>query len=161
MTVDALELASSSPERTEAFGERIGRSARGGEVLALWGELGAGKTVLARGVAAGLGLDRRAVTSPTFIILREHEGGRVPLVHLDLYRLSPGELGSTGWQEALEAGGVTVIEWPDRLGHELPADRLDVRLSHAGADARRLMLTASGPRGSALLEEVRRDLARA
>lgn len=144
---------SQSSLHTERIGERLARLSRPGDVLALWGELGAGKTVLAKGVAAGLGLDAGDVSSPTFIILHEHYGGRMPLFHLDLYRLEGQDLGSTGWEETLDAGGVTVIEWPDRAGSALPADRLDVRLEHIADTKRRVLLTATGQRSRQLLEE--------
>ncbi|MDQ3400234.1 MAG: tRNA (adenosine(37)-N6)-threonylcarbamoyltransferase complex ATPase subunit type 1 TsaE [Chloroflexota bacterium] len=154
-----LDLVSHSSLQTERLGERLGRAALPGDVLALWGELGAGKTVLARGVAAGLGIDPEDVTSPTFVILHEHPAGRMPLFHLDLYRLSTADLGSTGWEEAVEGGGVTVIEWPDRAGDDLPADRLDVRLEHLAETKRRVVLEATGPRSRTLLEGIRGDVA--
>lgn len=157
--MDQLDLVSHSSLHTERLGERLGQAARGGDVLALWGELGAGKTVLARGVAAGLGIDPDEVTSPTFVILHEHLVGRMPLFHLDLYRLSNADLGSTGWEEAVEGGGVTVIEWPDRAGDDLPPDRLDVRLEHIAESKRRVVLEATGPRSRTLLEGVRADVA--
>lgn len=144
---------SQSSLHTERIGERLARLARPGDVLALWGELGAGKTVLAKGVAAGLGLDAGDVSSPTFIILHEHYGGRMPLFHLDLYRLEGQDLGSTGWEETLDAGGITVIEWPERAGAALPLDRLDVRLEHIADTKRRVLLEATGPRSKQLLEE--------
>ena len=154
-----LDLVSHSSLHTERLGERLGQAARPGDVIALWGELGAGKTVLARGVASGLGIDPEEVTSPTFIILHEHVLGRMPLFHLDLYRLSTTDLATTGWQETLESGGVTVIEWPDRAGDELPADRLDVRLEHIAETKRRVVLEATGPRSRALLEGVQAHVA--
>ncbi len=149
---------SHSSLHTERIGERLARLARPGDILALWGELGAGKTVLAKGVAAGLGLDAAVVSSPTFIILHEHYGGRIPLFHLDLYRLEGADLGTTGWEETLESGGLTVIEWPDRAGDDLPADRLDVRLSHIADTKRAVRLDATGPRSAQLLEEFRGSL---
>ena len=128
-------------------------------MIALWGELGTGKTVLTRGIAVGLGIAPAEVTSPTFVILHEHDGGRLPLFHLDLYRLSGNDLQTTGWEDAIEGEGVTVIEWPDRAGDRLPADRLDVRLEHAGGDERRLRLSAVGPRSRELMGEVERGAA--
>lgn len=157
--VDTLDLVSHSSLHTERLGERLGRAARAGDVLALWGELGAGKTVLARGVASGLGIDPDEVTSPTFIILHEHASGRLPLFHLDLYRLAQSDLGTTGWEEALDGGGVTVIEWPDRAGDQLPVDRLDVRLEHIAESKRRVVLDATGPRSRELMEGIRGDVA--
>ena len=152
-----IDLVSHSSLHTQRLGERLAAHAVAGDVIALWGELGAGKTVLARGVAIGLGIDEEAVTSPTFIILHEHFGGRLPLYHLDLYRLERSQLGSTGWEDALDAGGVTVIEWPDRAGDELPADRVDVRLDHVAETKRRVTLEATGPRSQRLVEALRAD----
>lgn len=148
---------SHSTLHTERLGERIAKFAKPGDVVALWGELGAGKTVLARGIAQGLGLAAEDVTSPTFIILHEHQGGRLPLFHLDLYRLGPSDLSSTGWEECLEARGLTVIEWPERAGEALPADRLDVRLEHIADTKRRVVITATGPGSRSRLEELAHD----
>lgn len=152
-----LDLVSHSSLHTERLGERLATHAEPGDVIALWGELGAGKTVLARGVAIGLGIDEEAITSPTFVILHEHFGGRLPLYHLDLYRLERSQLGSTGWEDALEAGGVTVIEWPDRAGDELPSDRVDVRLEHVAETKRRVTVEPTGPRSRKLVEALRAD----
>lgn len=147
---DVLVRTRSTPE-TESVGERIGRAARPGDVVALWGELGSGKTTLVRGIARGLGVPERAVTSPTFVIVHEHDDGRLPLFHIDLYRLAPGDTPSTGWDESLSSGGVTAIEWPDRVERWLPADRLDVRLSSGGGgDEREIRLEATGPRSARL-----------
>ena len=152
-----IDLVSHSSLHTERLGERLAAHAEPGDVIALWGELGAGKTVLARGIAIGLGIDEESVTSPTFIILHEHFGGRLPLYHLDLYRLDPTQLGSTGWEEAVDAGGVTVIEWPDRAGDQLPADRVDVRLEHVAETKRRATIEGTGPRSRRLVEALRDD----
>ncbi|HEV8229165.1 MAG TPA: tRNA (adenosine(37)-N6)-threonylcarbamoyltransferase complex ATPase subunit type 1 TsaE [Candidatus Limnocylindria bacterium] len=149
---------SHSSLHTERVGERIARLAHAGDVVALWGELGAGKTVLAKGIAAGLGIDASDVSSPTFVILHEHFGGRLPLFHLDLYRLEGQDLGTTGWEETLDAGGVTVIEWPDRAGAALPSDRLDIRLGHIADTKRSVAMRATGPRSAELLEGFRDSL---
>jgi tRNA threonylcarbamoyladenosine biosynthesis protein TsaE len=151
----AIDLVSHSSLHTERLGERLGRSARPNDVFALWGELGAGKTVLARGVASGLGIDPSEVSSPTFIIFREHGDGRLPFFHVDLYRLEGANVFNTGWEECLEAGGVTVIEWPDRAGDALPDDRLDVRLEHIADTKRRVVVSATGPRSAHFVEELR------
>ena len=150
---ETIDLVSHSSLHTERIGERLARLAKAGDVLALWGELGAGKTVLAKGVAAGLGLDEGAVSSPTFIILHEHYGGRMPLFHLDLYRLEGQDLGTTGWEETLDGGGITVIEWPDRAGSALPDDRIDVHIEHIAETKRRVVLSATGDRSRSLLQE--------
>lgn len=147
------EIVTRSREETEALGERIGRAARAGDVVALWGDLGAGKTVLARGIARGLGLDDGLVTSPTFVVLHEHLEGRLPFFHLDLYRIAPAEAEGTGWREAVEGGGVAAIEWPDRVADDLPEDRLDVHIAHTGTDERRIRLEPTGARSAALARE--------
>jgi tRNA threonylcarbamoyladenosine biosynthesis protein TsaE len=151
----SLDLVSHSSLHTERLGERLGRSARPNDVFALWGELGAGKTVLARGIAAGLGIDPTEISSPTFIIQREHRGGRMSMFHVDLYRLEGADLTNTGWEESLDAGGVTVIEWPDRAGQALPDDRVDVRLEHIADTKRRVVVAGTGPRSAAIVEELR------
>ena len=151
-TATSLEIVTTSREETEELGGRIARAARADDVIALWGELGVGKTVLVRGLAKGLGVPQREVTSPTFVIVHEHDSGRLPLFHIDLYRLAPADVASTGWDESLAAGGIVAIEWPDRLGLDLPADRLDIRLEHAGPNDRRIRVAATGPRSRRLLE---------
>jgi tRNA threonylcarbamoyladenosine biosynthesis protein TsaE len=110
---------SNSPAETEALGERWGRAAQAGLVLALSGDLGAGKTQLVKGLARGLGVTAR-VHSPTFTLVNEYAGGRLRLFHLDLYRLeTPAQLRSAGVEEYLQPDGVAVIEWAERLGEEL------------------------------------------
>jgi tRNA threonylcarbamoyladenosine biosynthesis protein TsaE len=151
----SIDLVSHSSLHTERLGERLGRAARPNDVFALSGELGTGKTVLARGIAIGLGIDASDISSPTFIILREHGGGRLPFFHIDLYRLEGVDLANTGWEEVVEAGGVTVIEWPDRAGALLPDDRLEVKLEHIADTKRRIVVSATGPRSAQLVEELR------
>ena len=106
---------SHSPTETESLGEQWGRAAQRGWVIALTGDLGAGKTQLVRGLARGLGIPTR-VHSPTFTLVIEYAGGRLPLFHLDLYRLdTPEQIPGAGLDEFLRADGVTVIEWAERL----------------------------------------------
>ncbi len=137
---------------TYALGQALGRAAFPGAVFALTGDLGAGKTVLARGIAAGLGV-LRGVASPTFVLMATHLDGRLPLWHADLYRLTSEEdLISVGLADAFDGGGVVIVEWADRFLDALPEDRLDVRLT--GDDARAITLTARGPRHQ-MLEAVR------
>jgi tRNA threonylcarbamoyladenosine biosynthesis protein TsaE len=107
-----------SPAETEALGERFGRSAKIGLVLALSGDLGAGKTQFVKGLARGLGISAR-VHSPTFTLVNEYGGGRLKLFHLDLYRLETQEqIESAGIEEFLQPDGVSVIEWAERLLRE-------------------------------------------
>jgi tRNA threonylcarbamoyladenosine biosynthesis protein TsaE len=120
-------LASHDPSQTRAIGRALGQAARAGTVLALSGELGAGKTQLAKGVAEGLGVTS-VVNSPTFVLMNEHEG-RLRLHHIDAYRLAdPEEAVDAGLLDDREVAGLTVIEWADRLDGWLPAERLDLLL---------------------------------
>lgn len=110
---------SHSPAETESLGEQWGRIAQRGLVIALSGDLGAGKTQLVRGLARGLGVTTR-VHSPTFTLVNEYSGGRLKLFHLDLYRLeTPEQIHSAGIEEFLQPDGVAVIEWAERLNEEL------------------------------------------
>lgn len=124
---------SEGPEETHEIGRRLGAVAMPGTVLALIGALGAGKTQLAKGVAAGLGVES-VVNSPTFILMNEH-AGRLRMYHIDAYRLGDAEEASAaGLLDERQVDGVTVIEWADRLEGWLPAERLEIRL-HAPAEA--------------------------
>ena len=108
-------LISHSPSETEALGEKIGRAARRGLVIALSGDLGAGKTQFVKGLARGLGITTR-VHSPTFTLVNEYVGGRLKLFHLDLYRLETREqMLSAGIEEFLSPDGVSVVEWAERI----------------------------------------------
>lgn len=147
-------MISRSRDETERLGERLGRAARAGDVVALWGELGAGKTVIARGMATGLGIEPREVTSPTFVTMHEHLEGRLPFIHIDMYRIAPEDAASTGWSEAVVSGGVTAIEWPDRVGPDLPSDRLDVRIDHLSGDERTIRLEPTGAAAGSLLGRI-------
>ena len=144
-----------TPEETRAFGAAIGRCAEPGAVVLLQGDLGAGKTVVAQGVGRGLGVPS-TVNSPTFVLINEHLGGRLPLRHADLYRLDdPISIAELGLDEAA-LGGVLLVEWPERAGEALPADHLLVRLAPQGGEAgedapRRIELTARGPASETLL----------
>lgn len=150
-------LVSDGPDETRAIGRRIGTSAAAGTVLALTGELGAGKTQLAKGVAEGLGVTS-VVNSPTFVLMNEHVG-RLRLFHIDAYRLGDPEEGSAaGLLDERHADGVTVIEWADRLDGWLPAERLEIHLD-TPADApmhRTLTWTAHGAAHEELAAEALR-----
>lgn len=129
-----------SEDETEALAGRLAATLRGGEVLLLSGELGAGKTAFVRGLARGLGADPREVASPTFVLLTSYEG-RLRLHHADLYRLAgPGDEGELGLEELPGSGGVLAIEWAERLADVPWKQVLRVRLEHAGGDERRVTL---------------------
>jgi len=154
------ELASLSPTHTDRLGRAIGHALQGGETLALFGELGAGKTALVRGIASGLGAPRTAVSSPTFVFIHEYRG-RLPFAHIDLYRVhSTQEALSTGLEEYLVGSTVTAIEWADKGLTLLPDDRLDIHLRHESVERRTIQLSASGTASALLLAEAKRRYAR-
>jgi tRNA threonylcarbamoyladenosine biosynthesis protein TsaE len=144
--VTAISLRAADVTTTKAIGRAVAMLVRPGDVLLLAGELGTGKTVFTQGLAEGLEV-RDLVTSPTFTLVHSHDG-RVPLFHLDVYRLDRvGELADLGVDELLDAGGVVVVEWGDVVAAEMPADRLEVRFAFGdGDDDRTIELTPTGTR---------------
>ena len=139
----AFTLAADGPARTEAIGEAWGRALRGGEVLLLSGDLGAGKTTLVRGLARGLGV-AFGVKSPTFAILLSYPG-RLRLHHVDLYRVGdPSDLEELGLDDLFAADAVTVVEWGERLGDLAPAGSVRIALRETGAELR--AIEVEGPR---------------
>jgi tRNA threonylcarbamoyladenosine biosynthesis protein TsaE len=134
-------LISHNPADTEALGEKFGRAAQRGWVIALSGELGAGKTQFVKGIARGLGISAR-VHSPTFTLAAEYDGGRLPLFHLDLYRLENEEqIRSAGLEEFLQPDGVAVIEWAERMADRRPPvdDWRRVQIEILGETDRRIV----------------------
>jgi tRNA threonylcarbamoyladenosine biosynthesis protein TsaE len=161
------ECLTRSADETRAFGERLAHRLRVGDVVLLQGDLGAGKTTLIQGLARGLGI-ADYVQSPTFILVAEYDGRAADgtplrLYHLDLYRLDgTADLASIGFDDYLApTDGVTVIEWPERAGDDLPETYLLIEIAHAGEDRRRLTVTAVPPDGPAAdrLNRLARDLA--
>ena len=131
------------PEETEALGARLARALEPGAVVAFTGDLGAGKTAFVRGLARGLDV-RDRVTSPTFTIVNEYEGGRLPLFHFDLYRLgSADELFDIGWEDYLARGGVCAVEWSERMEELLEPGTIRVDLRR-GEDESRRVITVEG-----------------
>ena len=129
---------------TARVGRDLGRTLGPGAVILLSGDLGAGKTAFVRGVAEGLGIDPGEVSSPTFTLVQEYRGGRLPLFHVDLYRLRSLEVGDLGLDEIALAGGVTAIEWPDRLPRRFDA-AVDVRIDHTAEDDTRRIVISDSP----------------
>jgi tRNA threonylcarbamoyladenosine biosynthesis protein TsaE len=148
MTIDLPD-----PAATRAFGLHLAVRLFPGAVVALIGELGAGKTYLSRAIAAGLGVaDERVVTSPTFVLIQEYQG-RLPIYHFDAYRLrAEGEFADLGANEYFEGGGVCLVEWADRVPGCLPRDHLRITLSVTGATSRRATVAATGPRHASLCD---------
>ena len=130
------------PGEMRRLGASFGAVARAGDAICLYGDLGAGKTVFAKGLAAGLGV-QETVSSPSFILMAEYPG-RLRLFHIDLYRLSDAaEAQAGGLLDERQADGVTVIEWAERLGEARPAGRVDIRIGGSGEAARQLELAAA------------------
>jgi tRNA threonylcarbamoyladenosine biosynthesis protein TsaE len=142
-------------EATAALGRRLGALLFPGAVVALVGQLGAGKTHLARAIAEGLGLrDGRIVTSPTFVLVQEYHG-RLPIWHFDAYRLrSEGEFADLGAQEIFEAGGVSLIEWADRVSGCLPDEHMQVTLTITGEYSRQAKIIARGAAYAAIVNAI-------
>jgi tRNA threonylcarbamoyladenosine biosynthesis protein TsaE len=135
----AAEIVSASAEATEAAGERLGRTLEPGAVVALTGELGAGKTCFVQGLVRGLGAAVRA-TSPTFVLVNEYKG-RVPVHHVDAYRTdSMSELMDLGLLEMIGGEGVTLIEWADKLTPLLPPDTIHVHIAGVGDEPRTITI---------------------
>jgi len=151
MTRFAIE--SRSARATRAWGRRLATLLTGGEILGLTGDLGAGKTCFVKGLARGLGVDEDKVLSPTFTTIQEHRG-RLLLYHIDLYRLEQARLDDLGLREYLFSDGVAAVEWFERLREAPELDYLAIQIGYAGANARRIELSATSDRYRALIEEL-------
>jgi tRNA threonylcarbamoyladenosine biosynthesis protein TsaE len=147
------QLVCTDPRATSALGRALAIAARPGDLICLWGDLGAGKTHLAKAFGAGLGVTE-TITSPSFILMAEY-AGRLPLFHLDLYRLSSAAdaLGG-GLIDDRQTQGVTLVEWPDRLAGALPIERLDVVIDGAGDAPRSISVRAGTPALRRYLEAI-------
>ena len=136
-----LRLVAPDPGSTSALGRALASVARPGDMVCLWGDLGAGKTHLAKAFGAGLGVTG-TITSPSFILMAEYDG-RLPLFHIDLYRLADAtDVLAGGLVDDRQAAGVTLVEWPDRMRAALPAGRLDVLIDGTGDEPRQITLRA-------------------
>ena len=134
-----MEFITHSPEETEALGERLAKLLKPGDILAYRGDLGAGKTAFTRGLARGLD-SREQVTSPTYTIVNEYLGGRIPLFHFDMYRLrSSDDLFDIGWEDYLDRGGVCAVEWSENVADAME-DAIFITIEKLGEDARRITL---------------------
>jgi tRNA threonylcarbamoyladenosine biosynthesis protein TsaE len=136
----SASVPSHSEQDTRDIASALARDLAMGAVLLLSGDLGAGKTAFVRGLAEGLGLDSDEVTSPTFTIVHEYRGGRLPLIHVDLYRLDRADLDEIGLDQDLAATGVVAIEWPERLTRSIRG-AIAVTITDRGGDAREIEIT--------------------
>ena len=134
-----MEFITNSPQETEALGQKLGQTLPAGTVIAYRGDLGAGKTAFTRGLARGLGI-QDPVTSPTYTIVNEYLGGRVPLFHFDMYRLhSADDLFDIGWDDYLERQGICAVEWSENVAEALE-DPLVVTICKTGEESRKITL---------------------
>jgi tRNA threonylcarbamoyladenosine biosynthesis protein TsaE len=147
------QVVSQSTVDTQALGAQLGGLLEAGDIVCLYGELGSGKTVLSKGIARGLGVaDEERVRSPSFVLIHCYQG-RVPMYHVDLYRLDgPTDLADIGLRECFAGDGVAVIEWADKLDALLPAVRLDIVLAHQEEQTRLITVTPQGARNHQLSE---------
>lgn len=153
-----VTIASRTPRQTEQIGSILGSMLAKGDILALCGELGAGKTTLVRGIARGIGLEGGEVASPSFTLVNEYDGP-LRLFHIDLYRLTDEkELISIDYEEYLKGDGVVVIEWADRIPQAVPADALWITLRYLGNEHREIVLQAEGDRFKMMIEELQRKV---
>ncbi|RIK16282.1 MAG: tRNA (adenosine(37)-N6)-threonylcarbamoyltransferase complex ATPase subunit type 1 TsaE [Anaerolineae bacterium] len=154
-----LDFVSTSVAQTERLGIRLGELLEPRDVVCLSGELGAGKTALARGVGRGWGTPGR-VTSPTYVLVNEYprpSDGRI-LYHIDCYRLErPADVATAGLDDILDSDAAIIIEWPENIVEMLPHDRLWITLSYDSPTRRRLRLNATGPRSTILMVDFRKN----
>lgn len=139
-------------EETMEFSQRLASHLQPGDVIALEGDLGAGKTTFTKGLALGLGVTR-TVNSPTFTIIKEYQGKELPLYHMDVYRLE-SESEDLGFDEYFEGDGVTVVEWAHLIEEQLPKELLLIEITHEAEGARKITLTAKGARYDQICKEL-------
>ncbi|CAM3257610.1 tRNA (adenosine(37)-N6)-threonylcarbamoyltransferase complex ATPase subunit type 1 TsaE [Lactiplantibacillus plajomi] len=144
-----------SPAETMQLGQQLAKLVQPGDLILLDGDLGAGKTTFTKGLAAGLGIDRN-VKSPTFTLIREYQQGRLPLYHMDVYRLEDGGAEDLGLEEYFDGDGVSVVEWSQFIADILPSDYLRIGLSRSGTDddQRTITLTPKGARYQQLVAQL-------
>jgi tRNA threonylcarbamoyladenosine biosynthesis protein TsaE len=153
-----FSVVTSSREQTWRIGQMLGSLLEPGDIICLYGDLGAGKTSFSYGIALGLEVKDQYITSPTFTFVNEYKG-RIPFYHIDLYRLKdPEELEGIGFEEYIDSDGVTVIEWAERADDELPDDRLSVYLSYVNEHSREIGFLAEGERYEKLLHDLSSEL---
>ena len=151
-----MTIRTRSREETIGFGRRLGERLGPGDVVALSGPLGSGKTTLTKGLAEGLGVaEPRWVTSPTFVLVHEYEG-RLPIYHIDAYRLrGPADAEAMGTDEMFFGEGVAIVEWSERIAAALPDERLDIAMAIAGETERQLTLEPRGERYDRIIADLR------
>lgn len=142
-----MQITTHSADETQALGQKLASRLAPGDVIAYFGDLGAGKTAFTRGLAQGLGITD-PVTSPTYTIVNEYLGGRLPLFHFDMYRLSSADdLFDIGWEDYLDRGGVCAVEWSENVADALERDTVRVDIRRGGEESRRVISVEPVPAG--------------
>ena len=158
MKTCTAETTAQSIEETQRLAAALAVLLTPGDVLCLYGQLGAGKTYFTKGLVAGLGGDGEAVTSPTFVLMQIYREGRLPVYHFDAYRLHAAQdMLDIGSDECLDGDGVSVIEWADRVAEAMPRTRIDVHLTPTGATERRIRLVGHGLHAATIVAHLVRD----
>ncbi|WP_156919507.1 tRNA (adenosine(37)-N6)-threonylcarbamoyltransferase complex ATPase subunit type 1 TsaE [Atopobacter phocae] len=149
-----MQMNSTHHEQTEYFGEQLGQIIEPNTVIVLVGDLGVGKTVWTKGLAKGLGITD-LLKSPTYTLIREYQSGRLPLYHMDMYRVSEDEADVLGLDDYFYGGGVTVVEWPQNIADYLPSDYLTIRIERVGStnEERLIQVMGEGPTAIALMNQ--------
>lgn len=156
-----MKIISKSTNDTLRLGQLIAKYIKPKDIICLLGNLGTGKTVLTKGIASGLGIEKNKVISPSFVLIRQHNQGRFPLNHFDLYRLqNPKDILSLGYEEYLYGEGVTVIEWADKLGYLMPKEFLKIDLKLIKNSCRCLNFSAIGKSHKELLKKIHENISR-
>lgn len=150
-----MKKISKSVKETINIGKKLAKSLKGGEIILLSGALGAGKTVLAKGIASGLGISQNDVISPTFVLLRIHKG-KHSLQHFDFYRIkNQQDIFALGYEEYFYSDGVTLVEWPERLKFLKPREFLRIKLSSKDKNTRTIEFSAKGKKHKDLLKKIK------
>jgi tRNA threonylcarbamoyladenosine biosynthesis protein TsaE len=138
------EIITHSEQETRTWAQDLASGSEKGSVFLLHGDLGTGKTIIAKGIAKGLGIDEE-ITSPTFLMLEIYESGRLPMYHFDLYRIDdPGELDELGFEEYWEGAGISVVEWPEKAGDRIPEKAIKIHIQWQSENERRITIEYPG-----------------
>ncbi|OAS84690.1 MULTISPECIES: tRNA (adenosine(37)-N6)-threonylcarbamoyltransferase complex ATPase subunit type 1 TsaE [Metabacillus] len=140
--MEEFEFSTNSSEETLEIAKRLSEKVKKSDVVTLEGDLGAGKTTFTKGLAKGLGI-KRNVNSPTFTIIKEYKDGRLPLYHMDVYRLEDADE-DLGFDEYFHGDGITVVEWAHLIEDQLPSERLDIKILYVNDSTRKIMMTPYG-----------------
>jgi tRNA threonylcarbamoyladenosine biosynthesis protein TsaE len=155
------EVLTRSPKETLRMGKILGERLKPGDAVALIGDLGAGKTTLAKGIARGAGVeDEGEVTSPSFVLVNEYQG-RFPVYHADLYRLEQArEMEDLGWEEFIFGDGISLMEWAEKIPGVLPEERIEIRISWVSEQERKFVITGKGTRASRIVQVLKETWAK-